>query len=127
MNADARRCSVRLIGVHRRFPTLGGMRSLARSTWRTQSSQIGQVLYHGRDGHATKPSWHVNDLAHSLYIAMNVLVRLWRFLQELAGENAYAVYCEGMRARHPERPIPTEEEFYLERLAEKYARPNRCC
>jgi len=69
----------------------------------------------------------VNDLAHSLYIAMNVLVRLWRFLQELAGENAYAVYCEGMRARHPERPIPTEEEFYLERLAEKYARPNRCC
>src|SRR5690242_6379910 len=29
MNADARRCSVRLIGVYRRFPTLGGMRSLA--------------------------------------------------------------------------------------------------
>src|SRR5437867_974938 len=29
-----------------------------RSTWWTQSSQIGQVLYHGRDGHATKPSWH---------------------------------------------------------------------
>ena len=21
-------------------------------------SQIGQGLYHGRDGHATKPSWH---------------------------------------------------------------------
>src|SRR6266508_2475406 len=27
MNADARRCSAPLIGVHRRFPTLGGMRS----------------------------------------------------------------------------------------------------
>ena len=104
-----------------------GRRGAPTPTWWTQSSQIGQVLYHGRDGHATKPSWHVNDLAHSLYIAMNVLVRLWRSLQELAGENAYAVYCEGMRARHPERPIPTEEEFYLERLAEKYARPNRCC
>src|SRR5205809_5105352 len=26
------------------------------STWWIQSSQIGQVLYHGRDGHATKPS-----------------------------------------------------------------------
>src|SRR5438093_10424115 len=26
MNADARRCSAPLIGVHRRFPTLGGMR-----------------------------------------------------------------------------------------------------
>ena len=32
--------------------------SATRSTWWTQSSQIGQVLYHGRDGHATKPSWH---------------------------------------------------------------------
>jgi len=29
---------------------------LARSTWWTQSSQIAQVLYHGRDGHAAKPS-----------------------------------------------------------------------
>jgi len=28
------------------------------STWWIQSSQIGQVLYHGRDGHATKPSWY---------------------------------------------------------------------
>src|SRR5439155_23347187 len=28
-----------------------------RSHWWTQSSQIGQVS-HGRDGHATKPSWH---------------------------------------------------------------------
>src|SRR6266581_3244844 len=27
MNADARRCSAPLIGVDRRFPTLGGMRS----------------------------------------------------------------------------------------------------
>src|SRR5437762_4197210 len=26
MNADARRCSAPLIGVHRRFPTVGGMR-----------------------------------------------------------------------------------------------------
>src|SRR5437660_1676525 len=29
-----------------------------RSTWWLPSSQIGQVLYHGRDGHATKPTWH---------------------------------------------------------------------
>src|SRR5205814_9675117 len=29
-----------------------------RSIGWTQSTQIGQVLYHGRDGHATKPSWH---------------------------------------------------------------------
>src|SRR5437773_5949555 len=27
MHADARRCSAPLIGVHRRFPILGGMRS----------------------------------------------------------------------------------------------------
>src|SRR5439155_10994215 len=34
---------------------LGGMRWLATSSWWTQSSQIGQVFYHGRDGHA--PAW----------------------------------------------------------------------
>jgi len=39
-------------------PALAALTGVARSTWRTQSSQIGQVLYHGRDGHATKPSWH---------------------------------------------------------------------
>ena len=66
-------------------------------------------------------------LGRAIYIAMNALLRLWRSLQELAGENAYRKYCEHTHARHPERPLPTEEEFYLERLAEKYARPNRCC
>src|SRR5437764_14036265 len=77
MNADARRCSVRLIGVHRRFPTLGGMRSLARSTWWTQSSQIGQVLYHGRDRHATKPSWHGRLLTGPYKPHSLLLVNLW--------------------------------------------------
>ena len=46
-----------------------------RSTWWAQSSQIGHVFYHGRDGHATKPSWHAPLLnqspgrrtAHSLF------------------------------------------------------------
>ena len=28
------------------------------STWWTQSSQIGQVFYHGRDARATMASWH---------------------------------------------------------------------
>src|SRR5438034_3750634 len=54
---------------------LGGMRWLATSTWWAQSSQIGHVFYHGRDGHATKPSWHAPLLnqspgrrtAHSLF------------------------------------------------------------
>jgi len=40
-----------------------GSTRMARSTSWTQSSQIGQVLYHGRDGHATnnctpcRPPW----------------------------------------------------------------------
>src|SRR5881275_2482914 len=59
MNADARRCSTPLIGVNRRASAVPyRMRSARYFSWCAQSSQIGQVLYHGRDGHATKPSWH---------------------------------------------------------------------
>src|SRR5438094_6889047 len=54
MNADARRCSVRLIGVNRRFPTLGGMRSLAINS---ECASYRPVI-HGRDARATVASWH---------------------------------------------------------------------
>src|SRR5437762_12833956 len=54
MNADARRCSVRLIGVHRRFPTLGGMRSLAIHSERSSYRPV----FHRRDTRATMASWH---------------------------------------------------------------------
>ncbi len=58
---------------------------------------------------------------------MKTLKKLHDMLREAIGETAYQRYCEHMRARHPERQVPTEKEFYLSRLSEKYSRPNRCC
>jgi uncharacterized short protein YbdD (DUF466 family) len=60
-------------------------------------------------------------------IGVRNLIRLWRILQDVSGESAYARYCEHLRCRHPEAPLPTEREFYLTRLEERYARPERCC
>jgi uncharacterized short protein YbdD (DUF466 family) len=42
------------------------------------------------------------------------------------GEGEYLRYCEHMRARHPEREIPTPADFYVARLNEKYSRASRC-
>jgi uncharacterized short protein YbdD (DUF466 family) len=58
---------------------------------------------------------------------MGALERIWRGLKQLTGEGDYARYCEHLRSRHPEGKIPTEREFYLDRLNEKYTRPSRCC
>src|SRR5206468_12105485 len=65
--ADERGCTPMFGAAHRgasAVPDPRLMRSLAiypggaRFSWWTQSSQIGQVLHHGRDGHATGLSWH---------------------------------------------------------------------
>lgn len=50
-----------------------------------------------------------------------------RFTREVAGEAAYERYCRHLREHHPERAVPSEKEFYLARLKEKYSRPSRCC
>ncbi len=47
--------------------------------------------------------------------------------KELAGDGGYTRYCRHLRAKHPGAPVPGAKEFYLDRLEEKYARPNRCC
>jgi uncharacterized short protein YbdD (DUF466 family) len=58
---------------------------------------------------------------------MRIVLRWWKILGQIMGEGDYARYCEHLRFRHPEVRIPTETEFYLARLEEKYSRLNRCC
>ncbi len=58
---------------------------------------------------------------------MRLLRSLWSVVKESAGERDYARFCEHLRVHHPDVKIPTEKEFYLSRLKEKYSRPNRCC
>src|SRR5216117_3593464 len=55
-----------------------GFSRAVRFSWWTQSSQFGQVLYHGRDGRATKPSWH-GRLARDSLGGMRLLAIDWRF------------------------------------------------
>ena len=58
---------------------------------------------------------------------MRFLRAVWKVLAELAGESQYSRYCAHLRAHHPDRPVPSEQEFFLQRLEEKYTRPSRCC
>lgn len=51
--------------------------------------------------------------------------RLWHFIREAAGENAYLQHRERALA-HGESPLPPAA-FYLSGLERKYSRPNRCC
>ena len=58
---------------------------------------------------------------------MGILRSLWALLKQATGEGDYSRFCEHLRVRHQDVKIPTEKEFYLSRLEEKYSRPSRCC
>lgn len=49
-------------------------------------------------------------------------------VRRIAGMPDYEAYVTHLRARHPDRPIPTEREFFTEYLRARYADgPTRCC
>ncbi len=58
---------------------------------------------------------------------MRIVDQLWRGLRRLAGEEDYERYCAHLRAHHPEKPLPTAKEFYLQQINDRYARPSSCC
>jgi uncharacterized short protein YbdD (DUF466 family) len=56
------------------------------------------------------------------------LQMLGSVVRRLAGMPDYAAYTEHLRCAHPERPIPTEGEFYDEFVRRRYEDgPTRCC
>jgi uncharacterized short protein YbdD (DUF466 family) len=58
---------------------------------------------------------------------MKFLQAVWKLLAELSGEADYQRYCAHLRVHHPGQTVPSEREFYLARLEERYTRPTRCC
>jgi uncharacterized short protein YbdD (DUF466 family) len=53
--------------------------------------------------------------------------RFWRGVREWCGDAAYERYLRS-RGRKPGAQGPlTAEQFYVEQLERRYARPNRCC
>jgi uncharacterized short protein YbdD (DUF466 family) len=49
-------------------------------------------------------------------------------IRRILGMPDYQRYLAHLRERHPERPVPSEREYYEEFLRARYADgPNRCC
>jgi uncharacterized short protein YbdD (DUF466 family) len=62
-------------------------------------------------------------------LARRALSRLWWYLRQVSGDAAYENYLHSRRGtnRAACAPPASPGEFYLESLARRYTRPNRCC
>ncbi|WP_324192724.1 YbdD/YjiX family protein [Nocardia transvalensis] len=63
-----------------------------------------------------------------LRAALRALRGVVWYMNSILGGQDYARYVEHLRRNHPERPIPTEREYWRERHAAADRNPaNRCC
>ena len=57
-----------------------------------------------------------------------LLRRLGDTVRRISGMPDYAAHVEHLRRCHPERPVPTQRQFFDEYLRARYADgPTRCC
>jgi uncharacterized short protein YbdD (DUF466 family) len=54
------------------------------------------------------------------------IAHFWQGLREWSGDAAYDKYRDCTARQGVEKAL-TPTEFYVERLNQKYSRPNRCC
>ncbi len=58
----------------------------------------------------------------------NPFDRLLRAVRRIAGMPDYQAYLEHLRVCHPDRPVPTEREYFAEYTEARYgAGVSRCC
>jgi uncharacterized short protein YbdD (DUF466 family) len=58
----------------------------------------------------------------------NVFRTFLTFLRRVAGMPDYNAHLEHLRRCHPERPLPSQRQFYEEFIRSRYADgPTRCC
>lgn len=62
-------------------------------------------------------------------LVRRALRRTWWYLRQLSGDAAYENYLRSRRGPEAAAGAPpaAPAEFYLESLARRYSRPNRCC
>ena len=54
--------------------------------------------------------------------------RIVKTVRAVFGMPDYEAYIEHMRRRHPDRPVPSERDFYDEFVRNRYGDgPTRCC
>jgi uncharacterized short protein YbdD (DUF466 family) len=51
----------------------------------------------------------------------------WRALRALSGDDAYERYLEHRAAAHPETPVLSRRQFYVDEQQRKWGSINRCC
>ena len=57
-----------------------------------------------------------------------VLARLAFVLRRISGMPDYAGYVEHLHQCHPERPVPSQRDYYDEYVRSRYGdSPTRCC
>jgi uncharacterized short protein YbdD (DUF466 family) len=51
----------------------------------------------------------------------------WGALRALSGDDAYERYLEHRAASHPDLPVLSRREFYVDEQRRKWGSINRCC
>lgn len=60
--------------------------------------------------------------------AASILALILVTVRRIAGMPDYAAYVEHLRACHPDRPVPSEREYFAEYTETRYgAGASRCC
>lgn len=55
------------------------------------------------------------------------LKRVWEFLREVSGDDAYERYLAHQRQAHPGEPPMTREAYFKFRQEQKWSKVSRCC
>jgi len=55
------------------------------------------------------------------------LKKLWDFMRQVSGDDAYERYLERHRRTHPDLPPLTEKEFFAAQQDRKWSGVTRCC
>jgi uncharacterized short protein YbdD (DUF466 family) len=67
-------------------------------------------------------------MSNSFKIGRRALQRAWRGLRDWCGDSAYEKYLRACAKKNAASScVLSEEQFYVDQLNRRYARPNRCC
>lgn len=97
-----------------------------------QNSATPAVARAGEPVTSARVPGRVTGLAEFCRRAAAALARAGRairwYMSSLMGDSAYATYVAHQRRHHPDAPVPTEREFWRQRMDDQDRNPGaRCC